>query len=196
MAARERVRCICRRADEKHERSEGAILTCDDVRPVCQWTGVDRLGTREQLADDLGDAKQIFTLESEAEGRQACQDTLRHARTMIDADPWDRSESREAQFRQRLAKLAPNANFFDLSPMLAAMRLIKSPAEIDLMRRAGELTALAVSEAMRCTRAGLYEYQLAAVAELVFLAGGARHGGYRPIVASGGNIWNCALFSQ
>lgn len=113
---------------------------------------------------------------------------------MIEADPWDPSEARQAQFRHSMAKLAPQAGFSDLSPILAAMRLIKSPAEINLMRRAGQLTAMAINEAMRCTRADLYEYHLAAAAELIFLAGGARYGGYRPIVASGENIWNAHYF--
>jgi hypothetical protein len=58
------------------------------------------------------------------------------------------------------------------------------------MRRAGKLTARAVCEAMRSTEAGLLEDQLAAVADYVFRINGATSGGYRPIVASGDNIWN------
>ncbi|MCA9258684.1 MAG: M24 family metallopeptidase, partial [Planctomycetales bacterium] len=67
---------------------------------------------------------------------------------------------------------------------------IKSPAELAVMRRAGALTAAAVNFAMRSTHPGVYEYQLAAAADFVFLAGGATGGGYRPSVASGANIWN------
>jgi Xaa-Pro aminopeptidase len=70
------------------------------------------------------------------------------------------------------------------------MRLIKSPAEIAVMRRAGKLTALAVCEAMRSTATGIIERQLGAIAEYVFLLNGASGGGYRPIIASGDNIWN------
>jgi len=80
------------------------------------------------------------------------------------------------------------------------MRSTKSPCEIDLMRQAGKLTALAVAEAMRATRPGLYEHQLGAIAEYVYRLNGARGAGYRPIIASGANIWtihyyrnNCRL---
>jgi Xaa-Pro aminopeptidase len=70
------------------------------------------------------------------------------------------------------------------------MRFIKSPPELDVMRRAGKLTAMAVCEAMRSTVAGLLEGQIAAVADYVFHVNGASGGGYRPIVACGDNIWN------
>jgi len=89
-----------------------------------------------------------------------------------------------------LARLVPSAAIHDLSPILGAMRQIKSPAEISLMRRAGGLTALAVAEAIRSTAPNLLEGQLGAVAEYVFQLNGASGGGYRPIIACGKNIWN------
>ena len=42
---------------------------------------------------------------------------------------------------------------------------------------------------MRCTAPGVHEYELAAVANFVFLAGGARGEGYRAIVGGGQNAW-------
>ncbi|HEV8292563.1 MAG TPA: M24 family metallopeptidase, partial [Tepidisphaeraceae bacterium] len=57
------------------------------------------------------------------------------------------------------------------------------------MRKAGELSAKAALAAMKTTRAGMFEYQLQAPAEAVYLEAGARGGSYRPIIASGKNIW-------
>jgi Xaa-Pro aminopeptidase len=82
----------------------------------------------------------------------------------------------------------------DLSPILDGLRLIKSPRELDLMRRAGRLTALATAQAMRATAPGRMEYQLAAVADYLFAVGGARGPGYRAIVAGGANIANAHYF--
>jgi Xaa-Pro aminopeptidase len=70
------------------------------------------------------------------------------------------------------------------------MRLHKSAAELDVMRHAGRLTALAVREAIRSTKPGIVEGQLAAIADYVFQLNGASGGGYRPIIACGDNIWN------
>ena len=82
----------------------------------------------------------------------------------------------------------------DLSPILFDMRILKSPAEIAIMRRAGKLTAQAVIRAMPATREGMLEFELAAIGDHVFLSSGARCGGYRPIVAAGPNIWNMHYF--
>jgi Xaa-Pro aminopeptidase len=58
------------------------------------------------------------------------------------------------------------------------------------MRLAGRLSALAITEAMRCTKPGVMEYQLGAVADYIFLVNGARGGAYRPIIAGGANAWH------
>jgi Xaa-Pro aminopeptidase len=119
----------------------------------------------------------------------ACQDTLRHMLKQIGNDPWDNQTTREMFFVRLLRERFPSARVEDLSPLLVRMRSIKDPAEIAVMRRSGELTARAVSEAMKATAPGVYEYQLGAVAEYVYRAGGSRGASYRPIIATGDNIW-------
>ena len=176
--------------DPHHERSEGRTLSTDDGPALCQLAGVDRVQELAALEPDLKQAPTVYTPRAPAEAYLACRDTLEHARRMIEADPWDGTPSLETRFEKRLTELLPSASFSDLSPILDSLRLIKSTAEIAVMRIAGRLTALAVTEAMRCTRDGIYEYQLAAVADYCYRINGARGGGYRPIVASGDNIWN------
>lgn len=118
-----------------------------------------------------------------------CRDTLREARRAVEEDPWHSSVSPEAHLVQRVRAAAPNSEIRDLSPILDDLRVLKSPSEVDLMRRAGSLSALAVVEAMRSTRPGVMEYQLGAVADYLFLAHGTRGGAYRPIIAGGANAW-------
>jgi Xaa-Pro aminopeptidase len=75
------------------------------------------------------------------------------------------------------------------------MRSVKSPREIALIRRASQLAGLGILEAIKSTRAGLFEYQLDAAARYIFLAGGARLEGYRSITAAGSaNIWNAHYY--
>src|SRR5438105_108807 len=90
---------------------------------------------------------------------------------------------------EKLKRIAPSAEILDLSPILQRIRLVKSAAEIALMRRAGELSAAAAMAAMKGTAAGMLEYQLQAPAEAIYLKAGAKGGSYRPIIASGKNIW-------
>jgi Xaa-Pro aminopeptidase len=180
--------------DPKHEKSEGATLNAGDVELGRKLTGVSDVRTHEALAGDLAGASIIYTPHAPAEGRQACRDVLRHAQKSIAADPWDGRPTGEERFRERIVSVCPNAEIRDVSPMLDRLRTIKSPREIDVMRRAGKLTALGISEAMRCTRPGLIEYQLAATADYINSIHGARGAGYRPIVACGSNIVNAHYY--
>jgi len=176
--------------DEKLAASEGAELNADDADVAQRITGVDEVRSTRSLLDDLPLHRPIYLCHAGAEGRQACQDTLRHAQAKLAQDRGRDPASEEQRFANLLRKREGNVEIRDLSPILVAMRMIKSPAELQLMRRAGELSGRAVEEAMRCTQPGIFEYELAAIADYVFLSNGAQGGGYRPIVAGGANIWN------
>lgn len=64
----------------------------------------------------------------------------------------------------------------DLAPLLDGLRLIKSDAEIALLRCSGRLAPDALVAAMRRTGPGIFEYQLDAGLRYVYLDGGARRG--------------------
>lgn len=81
---------------------------------------------------------------------------------------------------------APEA-LYDLEPVLSEMRLIKSRAEIDLMRRAAAISVSAHKRAMRACRQLDYEYQLEAELLYEFSRQGCRSVAYDPIVGSGEN---------
>ncbi|MCV9880165.1 Xaa-Pro aminopeptidase [Brenneria izbisi] len=75
----------------------------------------------------------------------------------------------------------------DWRPWVHEMRLFKSQAEIDVMRRAGEITALAHMRAMQTCRPGMFEYQLEGEIHHEFTRHGARYPSYNTIVGSGDN---------
>lgn len=74
-----------------------------------------------------------------------------------------------------------------LDHLLHEMRLIKSDAEADLMRRAGEISAQGHIKAMQLCRPGLMEYQLEAEILHHFAMNGARQPAYSTIVGGGDN---------
>ena len=97
----------------------------------------------------------------------------------------------EVRARVRTGVSAPD-EVVDVRAPLDAMRLVKDEHELDLMRRAGAISAAARTAARWSARApGWYEYQ--AEAELVheFLQAGAQAVAYPSIVASGPNA--CVL---
>jgi Xaa-Pro aminopeptidase len=75
--------------------------------------------------------------------------------------------------------------FRDVHDVLDEMRLIKDPAELDVMRRAARISAAAHRRAMRAARPGCAEYELEAELLHEFRRHGAQAPAYTPIVAGG-----------
>ena len=102
-------------------------------------------------------------------------------------DPWDGRVTREEAFLANIKRAAPESDVKDLDPILDAMRTIKSPREIAVIREATRITGLAILEAMRDARPGIYEYELQADAEFVFKKHGAYGPSYFALIATGTN---------
>jgi len=92
--------------------------------------------------------------------------------------------------RARSTAIRPTA-VLDLGPLLHEQRLVKSPAELERMRRAVAVSARAHAEVMAAARPGLFEYELDGLLD----AGGHLAGGVvdvlARIVAGGANA--CVL---
>ncbi|WP_448569133.1 Xaa-Pro aminopeptidase [Thalassotalea ganghwensis] len=76
---------------------------------------------------------------------------------------------------------------FDCQAIIDEMRLIKSPAELAVMRKVNQISGGAHVRAMEKAQPGLYEYQLEAELLHEFARHGARHAAYNCIVACGDN---------
>ncbi len=87
----------------------------------------------------------------------------------------------------RIRRAQPQLPVADINPLLDSLRWIKTPYEIERLRRAGRIGAAALSEAIRGTRPGMYEYEIAAAAQYVNTRLGARGDAFPPIVPSGPN---------
>ncbi|EKY3230596.1 Xaa-Pro aminopeptidase [Cronobacter malonaticus] len=83
--------------------------------------------------------------------------------------------------------LSAPATLTDWRPWVHEMRLFKSPEELAVMRRAGEISALAHTRAMQTCRPGMYEYQLEGEILHEFTRHGARFPSYNTIVGGGEN---------
>jgi Xaa-Pro aminopeptidase len=93
----------------------------------------------------------------------------------------------EKQVVDWLQETAPRAKWKDIRTQISAMRQIKSPGEIALLKEAIELTLDSHLAAMRMMRPGLFEYQIAARMVEVHAMGGSEAEGYAPIVGAGPN---------
>jgi Xaa-Pro aminopeptidase len=93
----------------------------------------------------------------------------------------------EQQLLARLLERHPDLVVRDLAPSMDALRAFKSPAEIDLLRRAIHITVLAHREATRAAAPGMNEFEIQGLIEYTFRRHGAEGTGFASIVGSGPN---------
>ncbi len=105
------------------------------------------------------------------------------------ADPWDGRSSREDAFIEKLKSAASGSAVKDLDPIIDAMRSIKSPREIAILREATNIAGWGIIEAMRDAKPGMYEYELQADAEFVFKKYGSYGAAYFALIATGQNTY-------
>ena len=186
--------------NEQRERGEGKVLSAEDAELVKQLTGVDRVYGTDLLAERLARLGHnvaentsnwpvLYTPFSPAEGRSVARSSALSRFADNVSNPWDGQPSREGHFVYLLRTRFPQFEVRDLSLILGELRVIKSPREISLIRRATELAGLAIMEAMRSSEPGLMEYELDAVGKFIFYRNGAQGEGYHSIVASGSNAY-------
>lgn len=112
----------------------------------------------------------------------------------LGAEPaWDQrlGELLKQLANQARSGIAAPGVIVDVRRLLDAMRLIKTPYELDVMRKAADITVAAHKRAMRVTRPGMMEYEIEAEILHEFYRCGSRAPAYTSIVAGGGNA--CVL---
>jgi len=177
------------------ERGEGKMLSAEDGDMIRQLSGIDFVYPGETLNEHLaifarnGQEMKIFTPFSPPEGLATSRDSVARMNADIFADTWDGSLAREGHFISLIKTRFPQFEIKDLTPALDRLRLIKSPREIALIKKATRLSGLALMEAMRSTVPGIRESELDAVAKYIYYRNGAQGDAYYSLIASGTNAW-------
>jgi Xaa-Pro aminopeptidase len=108
------------------------------------------------------------------------------------ADPaslgdWDGRLPRELQFVKILKERFPHAEVRDCAETIWEIRRIKTPAEVELLRRAGRIGAQAMIEVMKAGRPGQPEYELSALFEYACKREGCADLAFEVIISSAEN---------
>ena len=124
-------------------------------------------------------------------GLAAWRDRVRNGKAVV----WMIMENRnlggdltaERKLVEELRRSYPELQFRDAFPLLANLRMIKSPAEIATVQRAIDVTVAAQKAAMRRARTATHEYQVQATVEHTFRDLGACCWAFPSIASSGRN---------
>ncbi len=89
------------------------------------------------------------------------------------------------RFDEELHAAGARAKAHTVQNALTRLRMTKSPAEIELIEHSIDATIAAHLAAWKSARAGMYEYQIAALMMAVYLDRGCERSAYAPIIGSG-----------
>jgi Xaa-Pro aminopeptidase len=147
---------------------EGAKLTKDEARAL---TGI-------QTVYWLSDFERVFnTLMSEA--KMVYLNNNEHTRATIEV------ETREMRFSSWLKKRYPHHPIERSAPIMHHIRAVKTPHEIEQLKKAIGITKNGFNRVMRFIKPGVMEYEIEAEYLHEFIRSGSRGFAYTPIIASG-----------
>lgn len=96
-------------------------------------------------------------------------------------------ESREMRLIQKLMKVYPLHKFHRLAHLIYELRVVKSEVEIELIKRACELSGAGLRRVLKFLKPGVYEYEIEAELAHEFIRSGNSFADYDPIIAAGEN---------
>ncbi len=165
-----------------------AILFCQaKVKEMEIWTGY-RLGPEAAIAKlSLDEAFAITELDEKLPEYMSDCDQV-YAAWGSDKE-WDQrliTAIEKVKLKARTGVQAPTA-MQAIEPLLHELRLIKGPAEIELMAKAASISAHAHQKAMARVQPGMFEYQLEGTIRQHCAEHGSRFDAYTSIVGSGEN---------
>lgn len=100
-------------------------------------------------------------------------------------------ETRDDRFRSWCKEKYPHHKYERSAPIMHRLRSIKEPEEIEMMRKACEITNQAFRSMLKMIKPGVMEYEIEAHMTMEFLRRGSRGSAYDPIIASG--FGSCVL---
>jgi Xaa-Pro aminopeptidase len=167
-------------------KEEAVIKPTDEAAKLYK---VNRVMSKSQIVMVLqyleSQNRPFYLVTSPEEIAEMSRDRGVNLRTSRLNDPLDGRISKEANFYKKIHEYFPSVEIKNLNSVLDNMRWVKDEKEIAVMREGGLIGAHGFDEAMRVTKAGIYEYQVVAACDFVFENEGAQGPAYFAIAASG-----------
>jgi len=158
--------------DVEREVWAGRRFTDEELNEISGVDGVEDINILSRTLDALFSSQQIMTL-------WLCFDALAS----------ERSFDIEREFAKHIQSRHPHIVIKNSYPLLAAMRKIKAPEEIDAIRKAMLITEAGIRRMLRAAKPGILEYELEAEFNSELAAHGRRHTAFPSIIAGGERIF-------
>jgi Xaa-Pro aminopeptidase len=150
----------------------GRRLTGTELNEISGVDGVEDIEHLNRILDELLSSRPTSTL-------WLC----------FDEQAPERGFDLEREFAKRIQKRHPHVVIKNSYPLLAAMRKIKAPEEIDAIRRAMQITGAGIRRLMKAAKPGMREYELEAEFNYELAVHGQRRTAFPSILAGGERIF-------
>ena len=158
--------------DLEREVWTGRRLTEQEINELSGVEGVENIDNLNRTLDELLSHQEVMTL-------WLC----------FDAHAPERSFDIEREFAKHIQNRYPHIVIKNSYPVLAALRKIKAPEEIDAIRKAMRITEAGIRRMIRVAKPGMMEYELEAEFNSELAAHGQRRTAFPSIIAGGKRIF-------
>lgn len=158
--------------DFEREIWTGRRFTDAEINEISGVEGVEDINNLSRTLDRLLSSQHVMTL-------WLCFDALAPERTF----------DIEREFAKHIKNRHPHIVIKNSYPLLAAMRKIKAPEEMDAIRKAMQITEAGIRRMMRVAKPGMLEYELEAEFNSELAAHEQRRTAFPSIIAGGERIF-------
>jgi Xaa-Pro aminopeptidase len=158
--------------DLEREIWTGRRFTEAEIHEISGVEGIEDIDNLDRTLNALLSSQQVMTL-------WLCFDALAP----------ERSFDIEREFAKHIQSRHPQIVIKNSYPLLAKMRKIKAPEEIEAIRKAMQITEAGIRRLMRTAKPGMLEYELEAEFNSELAAHGQRHSAFPSIIAGGERIF-------
>lgn len=158
--------------DVEREIWTGRRLTEEEINEISGVEGVEDINNLNRTLDELLSSQPVMTL-------WLCFDSL----------ALERSMDVEREFAKQIKIRYPHIVIRNSYPLLAALRKIKAPEEIDAIRKGMQITEAGIRRMMQVAKPGMLEYELEAEFNSELAAHGQRRTAFPSIIAGGERIF-------
>ena len=165
-------RVFVTKPDLEREVWTGRRLTDEEIYEISDIEQVEDINDLDKSLNELFSFQNVTTL-------WLCFDALAP----------ERSFDVEREFAKHIRNRYPHIVIKNSYPVLAALRKIKTPEEIDAIRKAMQITEAGIRRLMQVAKPGVMEYALEAEFNFELAAHGQRHTAFPSIIAGGERIF-------
>lgn len=160
------------KTDPAREAWTGRRFTWEELTDLSGIQQIEEFDALERVLDGLFSSRPAVTL-------WLCFDALLPERTF----------DLEREFAARISARHPHVMIRNSYPLVCALRKIKTPGEIGVIRQGMAITAAGIERLMRQAKPGMMEYELEAEFNYELAARGQRRAAFPSIIASGERIF-------